>query len=166
MFIGELAAAIFWQSGDAETDESPHAYHGSHTAAAPIGVGVVYAGWQPATSLANPAHLKFIVFNGLSEPVTYHGFSDFEAVPVILVNGEYKPVYRCMFGMKDYVIQPDTAAEFHVTADELGGRITADSRIIVGLYLYLRNSDKPNILATTEPFYLPEDFSRSIVGKN
>lgn len=44
MFIGELAAGMFWQPGETETDESPHAYHGSHDAAAPVGVRVMYAG--------------------------------------------------------------------------------------------------------------------------
>jgi hypothetical protein len=90
--------------------------------------------------------------------VTYHGFSDFEAVPVVFVDGEYIQSSRCPFGTRDYVVQPGGAAEFHVSPDEFGRRPAADSRILGGLNLYLRNSDKPNILSTSEPFHLPEDF--------
>jgi hypothetical protein len=165
MFIGELASTLLSRSLP-EIDESPHAYHDSHKAVAPVGVFVMYAGWQPASNFAERAHLKFIVYNGLSEPITYHGFSDLEAAPVIFINGEAVFRSRCSFGTRDYVLHPGTATEFHINSDELGRRPDAGSQIIVGLNLYLRNSKKPSIQAASEPFQIPESFRLGIPSPN
>ena len=123
----------------------------------PDGVRLMYAGWQYESD-DRVASLKFVLYNGLNMPVTYRGYTSTDALPEVRVNGEKFERGRCLFGVKDFEIAPGRSAEVRADRWEFPRGTFPDARVTVGIYLYLPDSERPNILAVSEPFALPEEF--------
>ena len=122
----------------------------------------MYAGWQPESD-ESPAALRFIVYNGLSVPVTYLAYSPSIAMPEVIIDRKKYTKWRCLNGSDDFQIAPGAAAEVIATRWDFPAQIRKDAQATVGLYFDLSprpDQHKPyhDILAITEPFSIPDDF--------
>lgn len=135
---------------------------------APSGVLISYVGLIPDEDDAN-SYLKFVIYNGSHQAVTYGAYSSLYPFPELKVNGrQLEEPWRCAMGIEAYAIQPRQSAIVHVPQSEFLVRVKKGESVSVGFYLSEANpADALNFdgVHWSEPFQLPEDFRRSI-GKS
>lgn len=130
------------------------------SAVSPSGVTVAYAGM--GSDEGGTRYLKFIVHNGLYQPITYGAHSAENPFPRLKSNGNELPVLgRCGTGIRSFYVLPGSSAEFHVYKHEFTELPQKNARISAGFFL------KPSLSGEygpyySEPFLLPEAFHNLI----
>lgn len=131
------------------------------SAESPSGITVAYAGLGSDSD--GRLHLKFIVHNGLYQPVSYSAHFADSPFANLKANGkELMSFGRCGTGIRSFYILPGRSAEFHVNQYEFSELPNEGSRISAGFYL------KPTVSGESgryysEPFSLPDEFRKQIV---
>ena len=106
----------------------------------PSGITVAYAGMVDEGEYP---YLKFVVYNRTSGPLTYGAQASEWPFPDVRVNGR-RPVlngYRCGSGMRRFVIDPGSSAEFRMGPYEFDRAPAKGSLITVGYFLSDRDGE-------------------------
>src|SRR5687768_7325118 len=132
----------------------------SHSAITPDGIKVMYAGWERGK--AEGPYLKFIIYNGLDQPITYAGYGPMYPIVEIGINGYFDRIWECQNGTEHFNIEPRGLVEVYVDRYEFyEKRPRKTDRTTVEFYLWTAPDGETEIY-TSEPFLLPDDFRDKI----
>ena len=164
MFLGGLAAASSLHSSsgldncvvqlptDTLSEPTP--------AKTPYGISVMYAGWSRDT-VYNELMLRFVIYNGSGQTITFSAKSPERPFPEIVANGrKLPPLIGCGNGIQTFSISPGGSAEFHVYSLQFLERPRKFDSVTIGFYLDRESSEGK--LYTSQPFFLPDKFRESI----
>ena len=130
-------------------------------AVAPEGIRVMYAGEEHARG-DEIAYLRFIVYNGTSDRISYAAKGAEWPFPEVYINGKKSPdILRCGSGMTLYFIEPRASAEFRVGVYEFETAPRKSDLITVVFNVGDADSGLADE-AISQPFVLPDSFRRSI----
>ena len=106
-------------------------------------------------------YLKFVIRYGGREPLSYFAYTAAEPFSRLRVNGGDLPNrFYCTRGASRFIIPPGRSTEVRVYSRDFPVRPPKNARISAGFYLLPSSS----AVHYSEPFQLPERFSRSIVA--
>ncbi len=167
MSLGMIAAAVFSGFGSSGLSNCIINVRGTapdsgfKTAPSPKGIRVVYAGVD-RNHYDSEARLKFVIYNGLSYPVSYRSHQPDSPSPTLKANGvNIRNLLDCGTSMQNFSILPGESAEVHVYNHRFTERPRKADTITAGFYLKPAFA-KEYETHTSEPFLLPEEFRESI----
>ena len=126
----------------------------------PDAVRVVYVGTDTHAGDEAP-YLRFVVFNGRKEPLSYYAHTSTGAPAKLMMKGiELPRTFSCGTGMQRFEIAPGSIAEFHLNKWIFAER-PPRGEISAGFYLRTGSSDKVEIFES-QKFTLDEKFRSSL----
>lgn len=121
----------------------------------PKGVIVMYAGWMEDAITGEPM-LRFVIYNGSGQPITYSAKSPESPFPEIAANRrKMRGLVGCGNGIQTFAISPGSSAEVHVYLHQFLERPRKSDDVTVGFYLRT-GLDKDSQVYTSQPFLLPD----------
>lgn len=168
MFLGMAAAAIFSGFGSGGLSNCVITLRGTtddngfKTAPLPAGIRVMYSGSGSDSADAEP-YLRFVIYNGLSDSISYGARNSDGPSPIIKINGKFLN-YRWSgegYGADSFTVLPETSVEVRVNRDSFQNRPRKTDEITVGFKLIPKFA-KESKTYTSEPFLLPDEFRVSM----